>query len=285
MHLIRNAAAVAAAASLLALSACSSGGPGADPGSDEADASVMGHIHGLGVDPADGVLYTATHYGLFRLEDGAASRVADRWQDTMAFTVVGERHFLGSGHPDLREDLPVHLGLIESTDAGVTWNALALQGEADFHALEPAGDLLYASDALTGSVMVTSDNNTFRTIAELSVVDLAADPRDPAHVLATTPRGTLESIDSSTGRQETIDAPPLAFLDWPKTALLVGLGPSGDVHISQDAAATWTRATSVPGDAAAIEITTTAWYVATTEGLFSSTDEGRSWAPMRIQSR
>lgn len=27
----------------------------------------------------------------------------------MAFTVVGERHFLGSGHPDRREDLPPHL--------------------------------------------------------------------------------------------------------------------------------------------------------------------------------
>jgi len=28
-------------------------------------------------------------------------------------------NFLASGHPDRREDLPPHLGLIESTDAGV----------------------------------------------------------------------------------------------------------------------------------------------------------------------
>ncbi len=36
------------------------------------------------MDPADGVLYAATHYGLFRLpEQGDPVRVADRFQDTM----------------------------------------------------------------------------------------------------------------------------------------------------------------------------------------------------------
>lgn len=282
MRRSRYTAALAVAA-LLSLNACSTGGPG--PGTEDAGGDAMGHIHGLGVDPSDGALYAATHYGLFRIDDSGASRVADRWQDTMAFTVVGERHFLGSGHPDLREDLPVHLGLIESLDAGETWDALALQGEADFHALEPAGDLLYASDSLTGSVMVTSDNTTFRTLAPLSAVDLAADPSDSDRLLATTPRGVLASIDGSTGRQQTLDAPPLAFLDWPKPDLLVGLGPSGEVYTSQDAAMTWTELTSVPGDAAAIEITDPTWYVATTEGLLSSVDQGMSWTPIRLPAR
>jgi hypothetical protein len=65
------------------------------------------HVHGLGVDAADGGVYAATHSGLFRLPDGSsgpAVRVADRWQDTMAFTVVGPNQFIASGHPDLRED-------------------------------------------------------------------------------------------------------------------------------------------------------------------------------------
>ena len=60
---------------------------------------------------------------MFRIDEhGTATRIADRWQDTMAFTVTvtGAGTFLGSGHPDLREDLPPHLGLIESTDAGET---------------------------------------------------------------------------------------------------------------------------------------------------------------------
>ena len=38
-------------------------------------------------------------------EDGEATRIADRFQDTMGFTVVGPSTFLGSGHPDSVEDL------------------------------------------------------------------------------------------------------------------------------------------------------------------------------------
>ncbi len=112
--------------------------------------TAMEHVHGLGVDPADGTLYVATHFGVFRVtNDGERERVADRWQDTMGFAVVGPGHFLGSGHPDLQEDLPASLGLIESTDGAETWQAVSMQGEADLHAIEPVGDRIYAYDSHT----------------------------------------------------------------------------------------------------------------------------------------
>jgi hypothetical protein len=62
------------------------------------------HIHGLGINPRDGARYAATHSGLFFIREGAASRVADRDQDTMGFTVVGPDHFLGSGHGEQRRE-------------------------------------------------------------------------------------------------------------------------------------------------------------------------------------
>lgn len=61
----------------------------------------------------------------------------------MGFTVVGPRRFLGSGHPDGRDNLPPFLGLIESRDAGQTWKPLSLQGRVDFHVLEAAGKQVY----------------------------------------------------------------------------------------------------------------------------------------------
>jgi hypothetical protein len=61
------------------------------------------HVHGLGINPRDGRLYAATHTGLFVIADGTATRVSDRLQDTMGFTVVGSDQFLGSGHPDFRD--------------------------------------------------------------------------------------------------------------------------------------------------------------------------------------
>ena len=68
-------------------------------------------------------MFVATHTGLFRAgrEQARAVRVAGRHQDTMGFTVVGPDRFLGSGHPDGRENLPPFLGLIESRDAGASW--------------------------------------------------------------------------------------------------------------------------------------------------------------------
>jgi hypothetical protein len=46
---------------------------GAGP-SDGESSSAFGHVHGLGMDPADAALYAGTHYGLFRIsEDGGSS--------------------------------------------------------------------------------------------------------------------------------------------------------------------------------------------------------------------
>jgi hypothetical protein len=45
---------------------------------------------------------------MYRVGEGerTAERLGDRYQDTMGFTIVGPNRFLGSGHPDLRDDLP-----------------------------------------------------------------------------------------------------------------------------------------------------------------------------------
>ncbi|MFJ3954758.1 hypothetical protein ACIPXV_32810 [Streptomyces libani] len=60
---------------------------------------ALSHIHGLGVDPADGQLYVATHGGVIAVaDDGSSQRVSDT-ADYMGFTVAGPKTFLGSGHP------------------------------------------------------------------------------------------------------------------------------------------------------------------------------------------
>jgi hypothetical protein len=87
------------------------------------------------LNPGDGTVYAGTHDGLFKLPvEGSPIRVADRVQDFMGFTVVGPNHFLASGHPKSGSSGPASLGLIESTDGGLTWTPLSLAGGADFHA-------------------------------------------------------------------------------------------------------------------------------------------------------
>lgn len=148
------------AASLILTVACSGGN---DPAGGDAagfasrpDPGVV-HVHGLGLNPKDGSLFAATHTGLFRITEGRAERVGNRYQDTMGFTVVGPDRFLGSGHPELRDytsgKLPGLLGLIESKDAGRSWKPQPLLGEADFHILA------FAHGRFTGSIAPAADSS------------------------------------------------------------------------------------------------------------------------------
>lgn len=240
----------------------------------------MGHIHGLGVDPADDTVFVATHTGLFQLTEEGATRVADRFQDTMAFTVVGPGHFLASGHPDLHEDLPAQLGLIESTDAGETWQPLALQGEADFHALEPVGDLLFGYDASTGKLLVTQDRKTFRQVAEIPLLSLAA---TPGGLVATTNRGELVSLEED-GSARRLEGPVALVVDATSDGTLVALGPGGDVRLSSDAR-TWRSAGTIGDVPAALTVGDEAWYAATADAVMRSTDRGATWSQIHPRRR
>jgi hypothetical protein len=149
------------------------------------------HVHGLGVNPADGSMFIATHTGLFRVpkDSREATRIADRYQDTMGFSIVGPDRFLGSGHPDARtQNEPPLLGLIKSEDAGETWTPISLRGKADFHVLRSAGPLVYGYDSSSDRLLrSTNEGRTWKQVRRPApILDLARDPRSPRHLIATT---------------------------------------------------------------------------------------------------
>lgn len=247
-------------------------------GSTDQD-ELLGHVHGLGTDPADGTLYVASHMGVFRRQDeGRLERVADRWQDTMAFTVVGPGHFIASGHPDLREDLPPQLGLIESTDAAETWRSLSLQGRADFHALDVSSDLIYGYDSANGALLKTLDGRRWQVIDRGLLADIAADPSDSSRLLATTPQGQLLAYDVPPGTSRRVEgAPPLYLTDWVEGDSVVGVSAAGELFLSRDGGTTWQPLPRVTGEPQALDAEPGLWHLATTHGIYRSTDEGRTW--------
>jgi hypothetical protein len=255
----------------------SSGGRGA-----AADAGIV-HVHGLGVNPTDGALFAATHTGLFRIPDqGKAERIADRHQDTMGFTVAGPDHFLGSGHPDMQEyragRLPALLGLIESRDAGRTWQPLSLLGQADFHALRAVHGRIYGYDSSGAALLVSADGRTWETrAAQLQLVDFAVSPVDPELLVATTPRGTLRSRDG--GRNwEPLAAPALTLLAWPDEAVLWGVTAAGALFRSGDGGASWQQAGALAGQPEALLADGGRLYAAVHGGgIALSDDGGRTW--------
>src|SRR5215207_759961 len=57
---------------------------GCGDSNDQGDKHVaLGHVHGLGVNPADGTLYAASHHGLFRVSgNDAPEQIAGPTQDS-----------------------------------------------------------------------------------------------------------------------------------------------------------------------------------------------------------
>jgi len=271
---------VAVAFAILLTAGCSAtreaapgGGPNAEPG--------FGHVHGLGRDPVNGQVYAATHYGLFQVNpDGSTTRVADRHQDTMGFTIADAGVFYGSGHPGPREGGPPHLGLIRSTDRGQTWETLALRGEVDFHALTATGSTLYGWDSQSSTVLRSDDGGRlWRRGAQVAVADLSADPEAPTTVLATTETGLLESRDGGASFAPAVSRPPQPLLLIHHLTAehgLAGVGPDGTVWTRTGDR--WAQTGRLPGAPEAFATTTAKDYLAATSaGVYASTDAGRTW--------
>jgi hypothetical protein len=259
---------------------------------DPADDPV--HVHGLGVNPADGALLIATHTGLFRTPEGetTAQRVTDRRQDTMGFMVVGPDRFLGSGHPDVREmrtkDLPPHLGLIESTDAGESWEPVSLLGQADFHVLRSAGGHVYGFDATSERLLVSRDGGVSWSGRALPgrrpLFDLAAHPENVRRVVATTELGLFESRNE--GRTWRLLDRVVGLLDWPTGEHLYLVTGTGEVRTSADGGRTWRQVGTLAEEPAAfLAISADELYVALHDGTVRvSTDGGASWFDRSVTS-
>ena len=264
---------------LLALAGCGSDERTTPPKLAESDPGIV-HAHGLGIDPADGALFIATHTGLFRSPEGdnSASRVGDSYQDTMGFTVTGPGRFLGSGHPDARSDKPPLLGLIESLDAGKSWHPVALEGKADFHVLRTVGQRVIGYDSIANRLLRITPGGEPTKLSKPrgTVIDLVIDPGDVRHCVAATDTGLYESRDGGRrwSRLERRRSGLLAYLKSHGLTLVRGDGvverlASGGV---------WRQVGQVEGRPGALASHEDILYLAVQDGtVLQSSDGGRSW--------
>lgn len=257
-------------------------GDGGDAAGTSASDGDLSHVHGVGVNPADGRVYVGTHRGVFQVSaQQPPVLVSERAQDFMGFTVIGPDHFLASGHPG--DDSSMSVGLIESTDGGATWTSRSLEGWADLHALQARHGFVYGYDYPTGELMVTADLEDWERRSQVRLGDFAVSPADPDLVVGVTDRGVVRSQDG--GRSFTAPAGPVFLLvSWAEDGALIGVTPCGVVHASGDGGLTWGPRGTLNGLADAVEAISGREIYAAADGAVSvSRDGGRTFEPLTTE--
>jgi hypothetical protein len=270
-------------AAVMPLGAC--GGGSEPPAVRDAGApESYGHVHGLGVNPADEALFVATHKGLFRAakSEERLARVGSSRQDTMGFTVVSRNTFLGSGHADPRQDRKEPLGLIVSDDAGKSWRPLSLGGQVDLHVIRVGNRLTYGVDAVSGSLLVSDDAASSWSVGRppKPLLDLAVDPDDERHLVGATEDGLHRSRDRGS-RWRSIRKAPAGLLAWPRTdsRVVYVATRDGALHRSDDAGRKWRRVGKLSDRPVAMTAHGREIYVALEDGTVEvSRDGGRAWS-------
>lgn len=278
---LRSSTLLALLGTVALLGAGCSRGDGSDAASARSPAAGRateqpGHVHDIAIDPGSDDIYIATHTGVLRVVDGRVERPSEARKDTVALAVVGPGHIVSSGHTDQSAGMASNLGLVESVDAAQSWTTTSLDGVADFHRLDVAGDRLYGYDAQRRTLMVTTNLRTWKGLSVALILDMAAHPQNPAQLLLATPDG-IRSLDTPGRPQAVGGRSDISLIDWPTHDTVVATTDDRRVLVSTDQGATWEQTAVLDDDPRALDASGPTWLVATSAGLYASQDDGRTW--------
>jgi photosystem II stability/assembly factor-like uncharacterized protein len=259
--------------------------PWVDPNGD------LPYIGSLSVNPADGSLLMGTNTGLFEIprEGGKPAKLigelstpggTGKISESVVARFTGPDELVGSGHPPKGSMLPPALGIIRSSDAGRTWNAVSGLGSSDYHVLALSAELLIAPVYGQSQISLSRDGGRrFESrAAPMPLVDLAADPADPRRWASTSEQGIFVSVDEGrTWRQR--DPTPNVRLAWAESRELYRIDPGGQVKVSADGGETWEDRGTTGGEPHALTVDAegTLFSAAFDGTVQRSDDGGRTW--------
>lgn len=273
-------------AGALLLAACGSSG-----GEVVAGPHDLGHIHDMVLD-SDGTLMVASHTGLYRVEGSdRALLIGDEQHDLMSMAQLDNGALIAGGHPNLlldkyvADDKPPFLGLVESSDGGESWEIIALLGDADFHALVPRAEGLYAAGG-AGLIWFQDLDGQWSQLGEVAARDLALHPdNSDRQVVADYDNVVWVSSDRAATWTTVDDAPALAEIEWLQPDQLIGMDPAGTIWTASAPEGPWSEVATGPEEVETLFIDPAgSWWVAVQGGAISrSDDEGGSWQQVYVQ--
>jgi hypothetical protein len=247
-------------------------------------------VGSVDVNPADDSVWLATNTGLWRVPPGGGEpeQITGQLegQDISQELVTrfrGPDRLIASGHPPPDSELPPSLGLIESDDAGATWTEISGLGRTDYHAIQLSGDTIVAGVFQAAAVSISDDGGkTFEErVTPDPLVDLGADPQDPARLIASTQQAVIGSEDGGRTWRERDRIPNVRFT-WPEPDALYRIDPGGPVKLSADGGRTWEERGNTGGEPQAMFADSADHLVvALIDGTVKeSADGGRTWTDL-----
>jgi hypothetical protein len=244
-------------------------------------------VGAVDVNPADDSVWLSTNTGLWRV--GAAGETPEQVtgqlegndiSPEMVIRFRGPDQMIASGHPPAGSELPPALGLIESGDAGATWTEISGLGQTDFHSIQVSGDAIVAGVFQAAAASVSRDGGkTFEDrVTPDPLVDLEADPDDPARLIASSQQAVIGSTDGGETWRERDRIPNVRFT-WPEPDALYRIDPGGPVKFSPDGGETWEDRGTTGGEPQALFADSADHLlVALIDGTVKESDDGgRTW--------
>lgn len=249
-------------------------------GGDDSEEIGLLHIDAFAINPGDGRVYVASHSGLVRIDDDGVTRLSEDVPDFSSLAITGPDRFFVSGHPDLEravEGLPL-LGLLESTDAGKTWEARSGAGESDFHVLRESSGALLAYDAFSSALLFSDDGGaTWELRSRRSLIDFDVHPESPDVLVAVGDEGLIRSQDA--GRSwAPLNGVDARFLSWERGDRLWAMDDAGLLRVSADSGVSWQERGRAPEPPSAFLAAEGALYIGAAGGkIYVSEDGGAEW--------
>jgi hypothetical protein len=251
-------------------------------------------VGGLDVNPRDRSVWLSSNTGLFRIapESKRPEQVTGELTTDLATGEISEQlairfrgpdDLVASGHPPGDSDLPPVLGLIQSRDAGKTWDAISGVGEADYHAIQLARGTVVAALYGQRAINISRDGGkTFsRRAPPAAIVDLEVDPRRTDRWITSTPGGLFVSSNGGKAWRQREPIPYSRFA-WPASDALYRVDPGGPVKRSDDGGTTWQDVGNTGGEPQALAAATPELlYAALLDGTVkASRDGGSTWSDL-----
>ena len=234
----------------------------------------VSHIHH--VKAVEKKMHVLTHEGLFELVGKNDMKLVGKEKiDIMGFTTLGKALF-ASGHPAQGSKAPNPVGLIKSTDGGISWKSVSLVGKVDFHFLEGAGTDLYGADSQSGELLHSANSGkTWRSLGANTFEDVAVSPEMSGQAIALKNSELVLTENAFKTSVKIKSALKFTQIEWRNSGLYALSGNS--LYKSTNSGKTWTKQSTFKGAPGILSASDQLMLVTVGSDVFTSSNAGKKF--------